>query len=219
MPYLVLYTNVVAGDYSVLRISASGQTEFTNYNALNQILQRGQKNLEAEETAKVFQLLENKGFFGLNREYDVYPQKPADSLVYEDVYYWLKASTKSQPERVVVAHEKARPANLMEITAALSNLVSQLPPVPMSGTFILAGDAEILCHKRPSECERLVQLDDQTVQQYPELEQALRMPFSLITGERLANSRMGQMLKEKPGLVQMIWADKHLAVLLLEARR
>jgi len=215
-PCIVLYKNVVAGDYGVLRILSSGQAEFTGYNGMNHILEHRQGDLGAEGVTRLFRLLEERGFFELEGEYDIYPQDPGDTKVYEDIYYWLKVSVEDRPERTVVAHEKARPPNLAEITTALLDVAGQLPESPVRGTFIIAGDAEILHHKRPVEGEPVLQLDDESVQQYPLLEQALRNPFSLVEGGALEDSRLGEVLTADTGSVEVIFAGKRFAVLLLK---
>jgi hypothetical protein len=212
---IVLYRNVVAGDYSVLRILSSGRAEFTGYNRLNQILERRQGDLRAEEAARLFQFLREGGFFDLDSEYDVYPQAPDDTKVYEDVYYWLKVSAEGQPEKTVVAHEKASPLNLAEITAAFLSVVPQLPEVPARGTFVIAGDAEMLHHKWGVEGEPVLQLDDESVRQYPLLEQALRNPFSLVEVGTLEGAEPREVLSDEAGPVEVIFAGKRFALLLL----
>jgi hypothetical protein len=213
---IVMYINVVAGDYSVLRILSSGQAEFTGYNRLNHILERRRGNLGVEGAARLFRLLEERGFFGLDSEYDVYPQAPGDTTVYEDAYFWVRVSAEGRPERTVVAHEMARPPNLIEITTALLGVVSQLPEVSARGTFVIAGDAEMLHYARLAEGKPDLELGGESVRQYPLLEQALRNPYSLVEVEGLEGAGLGEVLTGEGSTVEVVFEGQRFALLLLK---
>jgi hypothetical protein len=213
---IVMYINVVAGDYSVLRILSSGQAEFTGYNRLNQILERRQGDLGTEGAARLFRLLEERGFFDLDSEYDVYPQAPGDTTVYEDAYFWVRVSVEGRPERTVVAHEMARPPNLTEITTVLLGVVPQLPEVPARGTFAIAGDAEMLHYARLPEGKPDLELDGESVRQYPLLEQALRNPYSLVEVGTLEGAGLGEVLTGEVGTVEVVFEGQRFALLLLK---
>ena len=217
-PYIILYKNVLAGDYGVLRIVTSGHAEFTSYNRLNQITVRKRGDIGPEKVALLFQLLEEAGFFELENEYDIYPLAPDDTRVYEDLYYWVSVSDEGRPEKTVVAHEKARPPNLEEIIAVLLDILPQLPNSPMSGTFIIAGDYEILRHKRPAEGEPILRLDDESLGEYPTLKAALHNAFSLVQVEALEDTKLGGVLTDEVGSMEVMFRDKRFAVFLLKGQ-
>ncbi|MCK4303684.1 MAG: hypothetical protein KAY24_05540 [Candidatus Eisenbacteria sp.] len=211
-----MYKNVVAGDYGVLRILTSGHTEFMSYNRLNQITVRKRGNIGPEKVARLFQLFEEQGFFELGNEYDIYPLAPDDTMVYEDIYYWVRVSAEGRPEKTVVAHEKTRPPNLEEIIAALIDILPQLPDSPVNGTFVIAGDYEILRHKRPAEGEPVLRLDDKSLGEYPILKTALHNAFSLIQVEALEDTKLERVLTDEVGSMEVMFRDKRFAVFLLK---
>ena len=60
-------------------------------------------------------------------------------------------------------------------------------------------------------------MDDESVRQCPLLEQALRNPFSLVEVGALEDTRLGDVLTNKVGSTEAVYADKRFAALLLRA--
>jgi hypothetical protein len=82
----------------------------------------------ADRGAEVFHLLEEKGFYQLDHEYDIYPL-PTDEpeIVYEDCYYAVKVSAAGRPDATVFSHHEALPTNLKVIVNTLEKTISSLP--------------------------------------------------------------------------------------------
>ncbi|MGH2543106.1 MAG: hypothetical protein ACRDIB_09925 [Ardenticatenaceae bacterium] len=213
---IVLFRNVVAGDYGILLLLVDGQVEFTGWNRLNQITMRRQGDIGADEARRIFQLFDEIGFNGLESEYDIYPLPEDDTTVYEDIYYLLQLNAGGEA-KTVLAHEKALPPDLKGAVAPLLDLQEQLPEVPVQGSFLLAGEHAILGYKRFVQEEVILPLDEQEVDQYPLLQAALAHPFSLLPAENLATTKLGEVLSEAQSSVQISLGEQSYDVLLLSA--
>ena len=218
LPRIVLYKNVVAGDYGILKIQAEGQVEFTSYNRLNQITAHKLGSVDPQDVDQLYTFIDEKGFFELESEYDIYPLDPDDSMVYEDIYYWLKISVGDQIEKIVVAHEKARPPELIEITDVLIDRTSHLPDVPLSGGYIVAGDPEILLHKRNLQDLPVLELEEINLDEYPRLVEGLNNPYTLIQIDDLHGAGLEKLLDDEIMAMEVVYQDKRYAVLLLKGQ-
>jgi len=213
---IVFYTSIIYGDFGVLHLSASGRAEFVNYNDLNWIYAHRQGDVGADRAAEIFRLLEQKGFYQLDDEYDIYPL-PTDEpeIVYEDWYYAVKVSAAGRPEATVISHHEALPPGLRAIVDSLRETSSTLPERPVEGSYLLAGDYEILRYKRQARHEPTLSVDEEGLEAYPLLKEALERPYSLVQVETLEGTPLGEMLTSKTQSVEVIRGEERSVVFLL----
>jgi hypothetical protein len=217
-PSIVLYKNVVAGDYSVLNISELGRVEYTSFNRLNQVTDHKLGEIDPQDVENLISLIEENGFYKLESEYDIYPLNPDDTMVYEDIYYWLKLHGKVQESKIVETHEKARTAELIQITDVLIKQTSHLTNAPLLGAYIVAGDPDILFSKRNIETQPGLELEEADLNEHPQLFEALLHPYSLVRIDDLKTTEMSKFLKEGIIAKEVIYQDKHYAVLILKGQ-
>lgn len=179
-PSIVLFTNIVAGDYSLLTVSSKGQVEFTRWNRIQQITEYRSGDIGSEGVSRLLDFFDEARFNTLDTTYDVYPLPEDSTLVYEDVYYSLKVITPSF-SKVVIAHEAAAPRNLKEIFTRLVQEHQQFPQKIMAGEFVLVGDYEILRYKRfvIGDPDYSLAIDTQSLERYPFLGTSIEHPYTL----------------------------------------
>jgi len=213
---IVFHTNIIVSHYRILHLSSSGQAEFTEYDKRSWIWMHRQGNVGAGRAAEIFHLLEQRGFYQLDEEYDIYPL-PTDEpeIVYEDWYYVVKVSAAGRPDAAVLSHQKALPAELKTIVNTLEETISTLPERRVDGSYILAGDYEILRYKRPVRQEPTLRLDEEGLEAYPLLKKALERAFSPVQIETLEGTKLGEILTDKVGAVEVILGEERFVVLLL----
>ncbi len=212
---IVLYTNIVAGNYSVLHLSSSGESAFIKYGKVNQILTYKKGSISGERVKELYQSMIQKDFYLLESEYDIYPLPDDDTRVYEDIYYLIKVSNSDRADFTVVSHEKALPPNLEAIVNRINEIGQMLPEAPFKGTFLLAGDYEILRHKRPKKNEPSIQLTGSTIEEYPLLRESLQNPFLPINVKNFEGTRLSKVLSPNFGSIEVVWKDERFVVFLL----
>ena len=212
----MFYTSIIYGDFRVLHLSASGQAEFTNYNDLNWIYTHRQGDVGADRAAEIFHLLEEKGFYQLDDAYDIYPLPTGEpEIVYEDWYYVVKVLATGRPDTTVLSHHEALPPGLRAIVDSLRETSSTLPERPVEGSYLLAGDYDILRDKRGARQEPTLSLHGEGLEAYPFLQEALERPYSLVEVETLEGTKLGEILTRKAESVKVIVGEESFVVLLL----
>jgi hypothetical protein len=176
--YVALFTNVVAGDYAALRIAADGSAQLTRWNRSNVLTERKEGRLEPQRLAQLRRGLSGEDFRRLSGTYDVYPLPPGGTLAVEDVYYVL-VHARASSTKVVVAHASVVPPSLRELLDTLRDASSALRDAPALGTFVMAGDHEVLGFKRFGAHGPTVTLTDEDLRAAPALARALSIPYSL----------------------------------------
>lgn len=215
VPYAALYKSVVAGDYHALRISDSGDAEYTNHSRTYAITTHRRGNLSPEQTRALFALLASKGFFTLEEEYSLPPPSEGDPLEdVEDVYYWVEGFD-GQEENAVLTDEYASPAELDGIIRTLFDAVIQLPEVPVAGASLLAVDNRILPYLRVEEGMVRLELDEQNAEEYPSLQDALAASCSIVQIENQIGSKEMQLFTAETHMMEVSSGDRQFVVLLL----
>jgi hypothetical protein len=208
--YIALYKAFLAGDYHAVCVTVDGQAEYTRHTRTYDVIARKQGTLGPAQVGKLFALLTDKGFFELEDEYRL---SPADEG--EEVYYWVGAS-EGQREKTVLAHERAMPPGLNEITMMLFDTVLELPDEQTPGTFLLALDYRLLPVLRVEEGMPRLELDDQRVTEVLPLEVALRRPGSLVRVENPAQSEVVQFYPAEGNMIEVVFNGRPFVVLLLK---
>jgi len=213
---IVFHTSIIYGSYSVLRLSASGRAESVDYNDLNWIYSHRQGDVGADRAAEILYFLDEKGFYELDHEYDIYPL-PTDQpeIVYEDWYYAVRVSAARRPDTTVLSHHEALPSGLRAIVDSLNETVFALPERPVEGTHLLAGHYDILRYKRAARREPTLRLNEGELEAYPLLQEALARPYSLIQVETLDGTKLGEVLSPKSQSVEVILGNERFVVFLL----
>jgi hypothetical protein len=212
--YVILFRNVVAGDYSLLSLNATGGTELIGWNRLNQITVHRNGEIGMNDAHEFFQTLTSAEFQGLEQQYDIYPLPENSTLVYEDIYYILRFHSGGI-DKTVLAHEQAIPPAMRTALSALQRFADQMQGTDLQGNFILSGDHEVLGYKRFIKTENLLQLDDEQAVQYPLLMDAINHPFSLIPAKDLITTKLGDVLNEEKRSLEIVYKRKHFDVLFL----
>ena len=211
---IILYQNTVAGLYCIYRIEEGGQTENTCFVQGNLIVNHGGGSLSAELIEDLFNLIDDNGFFQLESEYDIYPLDPDDTKVYEDIYYWLKVFQENRELHSVMAHEKAMPEPMVEITKLINDLASEISDQPLSGEYLLAGDIVMLTHKWGMSGYLLLELDRQELSNYPELQNAIDNPYSLLPVNTLS-PQLKDLLNSGNNILEVMVEGKRYIIFLL----
>ena len=139
-------------------------------------------------------------------------------IAVEDVYYWVGAFD-GQQENAVLSHEYARPLELQEVIQALLDAALQLPDAYEYGqagdAFLLAVDYRIMPYLRREEGMPSLELDEQSVEEYPSLGKALHHPCALVRVESLAGSKVGQFFAPGVHMMEVTLSGRRFVVLLL----
>jgi hypothetical protein len=212
--YVILFKNVVAGDYSVLSLNANGRTELVGWNRLNQITAHRNGEIGMDKADEFFQTLASDEFQGLEEKYDIYPLPENSTLVYEDIYYILRFHSGGI-EKTVLAHEQAIPPAMRTALTALQGFEGQMQETGLQGSFILSGDHKVLGYKRFIREKNFLQLEDEQTILYPLLMAAINHPFSLIPADDLSGTKLGDVLNEEKRSLEIVYQGDHFDVLFL----
>jgi hypothetical protein len=88
----------------------------------------------------------------------------------------------------------------------------------VEGSFLLAGDYQILRYRRPVENEPTLQLEEEGREEYPVLKEALHNPFSLVQVEALEGTKLGDLLTHEAKSAEVILRDNRFVVFLLKGQ-
>lgn len=159
-----------AVDYYFIKIKDSGESEFTHYQ--REILEHKKGKLSKKEVKALCAALEEKRFFEMKEKYDVYPLEDKD-LVYEDIYFLLKVSTKKST-KAVLAHEYAVPTELKKIIDDLLMIEKKLFDSKLFGYFLQVTEPDILSQVRwMKSSSDIVEFDEKKLKKYPFLKNAV----------------------------------------------
>ncbi|MBN1669045.1 MAG: hypothetical protein JW862_18270 [Anaerolineales bacterium] len=198
---LVLFRNVLAGDYQLTSLSAAGELVFIRWNFLYQLLEYRGGTLPVETARQIFARLLGSEFMELAGFYALPTPSPDNPLLYEDIYYLLDFSAGEQ-EKQIIAHTAALPPELAQLVRELETAAASIEQQPASGTYLLFGDHNMLGYKRYLEISRHAEISVNHLDAYPWLSELSARMYRLVRENELDAAGLSEQFD--PGLLSLV---------------